>query len=327
MNTNNRYVLAAGLMGCLLLATPSFAGRIFFVDASVPGPDPANTWKDFGGDADLQNMGAVYNLGLSSYTFNGSTSFMQGDVADESLFDFGRNDSWSLVVYAKANGDGQHTDGIVSKVPALTNMGWELAWRKSDQGWYEMVRANHNGNRSYRRADSSSADNNWHLLVLIMTGPSISNVAVYEDGGPNLPDAYFGEQTVTASMLNNEPLRIGFEPFTGGQQGAYFNGEIGFIEIWDTALTQQYAIDRWNGGNPVRGIGFDVSVSGLESATETVFPVDTVSGLTYRVEYTLDGGTPTWTPAGVSVIGNGNIMHLFDPSGYSTQRTYRIILE
>lgn len=321
-------VLAAGLLvQALSAATGAFAGRILFLDAAVPGPDPANTWKDWGGGAGLQNMGAAYNAALASYTFNGSSSFMESNAADESRFDFERFDSWSLVVYAKANGDGQHTEGIVSKVPAAENMGWVMAWRKHDVGWYEMVRANHNGNRAYRRADSGTADLDWHLLVVVMTGPGIGDVSVYEDGGPNLPDDYIAEPTVTASMLNNQPLRIGVDPFTGGQEGAYFNGEIGFIEIWDTALTQQHAIDRWNGGNPIRGSGLQVSVSGIDATTATVFPLGTVSGLTYRLEYTLDEAAPDWTPSGLSVIGNGTVMQLFDPTGYATQRTYRILLE
>ena len=302
-------------------------GRIFYVDAADPGPDPANTWKDWGGGADLQNMGAAYNATSASYTFDGATSFMEGDAAHESRFDFGRFDAWSLVVYAKANGDGQHTEGIVTKVPAANNMGWVLSWRKHEFGWYEMVRANHNANRAYRRADSGSADLDWHLTVMVMNGPAIDNVAVYEDGGPNLPHAYTAEQTVTASILNNQPLRVGLDPFTGAQAGAYFNGEIGFIEIWDRALTQQDAADRWNGGHPVRGNGFDLLVNGLEATTETAFPLNTVSGQTYRLEYRVDETPPFWTPTGLSLTGNGNLAHLFDPAGYTTQRTYRIVAE
>ena len=49
------------------------------------------------------------------------------------------------------------------------------------------------------------------------------------------------------------PVRIG-GGFQAGMAdgGTYFEGEMGFIEVWDEVKDAQYAIDRYNGGNPVR---------------------------------------------------------------------------
>ena len=320
--------LSRGSLYRLAVEPAAASGRIFYVDAALPGPDPAATWTDWAGGADMQNHGAVHNPALASYTFDGSNTFMEGSVAHESRFDFERDHEWSLVVYAKANGDGQHTEGILSKVSVAANMGWQLAWRKHEFGWYEMVRAHHNGDRSYRRADSGSADLDWHLAVISMTGPHISHVAVYEDGGASLPDIFLLEPQVSGSMLNDEPLRIGLDPFTGADpKGAYFHGEIGFIEIWDEALPRQYAIDRWNGGNPARGLGPEAEIGGLEIAANRVFLLDTVAGFTYRLESALDGPTPDWVPAGLTLSGNGGVMRFMDPAGHSTQRVYRVLME
>ena len=89
------------------------------------------------------------------------------------------------------------------------------------------------------------------------TSGGIHGVNAYEDGSTtSLTQCYFPEQQVDGSMLNDEPLRIGLDPFTGGGfsngQGALFDGEIGFIEIWNEELPPDYSASRWNDGQPAR---------------------------------------------------------------------------
>ncbi len=315
---------------------PASAERILYLDAAAPGILPGVVWADqTTNEYDFVNRGAIHNPGLKSYTLDNphgaAGQFLEGSLAHEAAFDFERDSAWSVVVYAKQNGDGQHTEGVLSKVPANQNMGWEFAWRKHDWGWYEFVRANTNADRSYKRVDSGSIDLNWHLVVITCTGPDISNVSIYEDGVDfSFADAYTGEPQVGTSILNDEPVRIGYEPFSGAApQGAYFTGEIGFIEIWNEALPEQYAVDRWNGGSPARAtVSPDrpqIVFQSVQRAAATGLIFQSVFGERYELQSTTETNPPNWTAAGLTLEGTGGQLTAVDPAGVSTQKTYRVL--
>jgi hypothetical protein len=47
----------------------------------------------------------------------------------------------------------------------------------------------------------------------------------------------------------------------------------------------------------------------------------------YRLEYAVPPASNTWFDTGAKVTGDGNLMTLFDPSGPSTTRVYRVMLD
>jgi hypothetical protein len=258
-----------GVSGFVFAATAmtSSADLVAHWDAAAPGGSPSSQWVDQVSGMVFNNMGGAYNAGLQSYTFDNpgpidSTGgplgqHMIGNVSDEGTFDFDSGDNWSLVMYAKSNGDGQGSDGIISKIDAsVDNNGWQMAWRTHDHGWYEMVRANGNGDRSYKRVGSAAAPNmDWNMTVISFSGTDISNVSVFENGVDiSTPDVFGGEPTIGGSILTDAPLRLAYDPFSGGDptRGAYFTGEIGIVEIWDETLGLTYAQSRWNSGNVSR---------------------------------------------------------------------------
>ena len=48
-------------------------------------------------------------------------------------------------------------------------------------------------------------------------------------------------------------------------------------------------------------------------------------GHLYGLEFNTNGDTNVWTDAGALLTGDGSTMFMFDPSGFSTQKNYRII--
>lgn len=48
------------------------------------------------------------------------------------------------------------------------------------------------------------------------------------------------------------------------------------------------------------------------------------TGVTYRLEYVTSLLETNWTDCGYSVVGNGSNLFLFDPTGFSTSKMYRI---
>ena len=58
---------------------------------------------------------------------------------------------------------------------------------------------------------------------------------------------------------NDDPLLIGAHGLSASDPGSsplrLFESKIGFVEIWDEVLDTQYAMDRYNNGNPDRAGG------------------------------------------------------------------------
>ena len=52
--------------------------------------------------------------------------------------------------------------------------------------------------------------------------------------------------------------------------------------------------------------------------------VETTFGLEYALEGSTDGGS-NWDPLGFTVTGDGNIMNLYDPTGFDTGKLYRVV--
>ena len=52
-----------------------------------------------------------------------------------------------------------------------------------------------------------------------------------------------------------------------------------------------------------------------------------VSGLTYNLEFAEDPATNDWMAAGATLSGNDGNLIFFDPTGFSTQRVYRILVQ
>jgi hypothetical protein len=60
-------------------------------------------------------------------------------------------------------------------------------------------------------------------------------------------------------------------------------------------------------------------------ADTTGFMFQSMTGVTYDLQFTLSTNPPTWTPTGVTKEGNGGSLTLLDPTGFNTGKTYRVI--
>jgi len=54
---------------------------------------------------------------------------------------------------------------------------------------------------------------------------------------------------------------------------------------------------------------------------------DSVPNATYRLQSTPDLVSSNFTDTGAIVIGNGDAMTLFDPTGPATSKNYRVVAE
>jgi len=251
--------IALVILGALVVTgpTPCPAGQVLYLDAADAGANPYGTWEDLSASGyDFENLGAAYNWTNKSYMFNGASQFLQG-TGDESIFDFdvsqgGSADPFTVVLYV--NPTAVPTEEIFSAAVSKTNSGgtgWVVAPRFAEAN-IDIILASGGPNRVYDRTGNMAAG--WNLIMATIDGSGTSaGVTVYANGNTTPLGELYTEDALTASILTDEPLRIGRD--VAFANNGYFKGEIGFVEIWDEVLDPSYIATRWNGGDPVRSVG------------------------------------------------------------------------
>jgi hypothetical protein len=129
-------------------------------------------------------------------------------------------------------------------------------------------------------------------------------------------------------------------PYAGQPQIAAFDVPFGDVETKFVVITNDegtngsYWVDFHAGVNTDAGLSElrfilpDPPTVFSQSAVNDVSALEFQSeaGVSYRLEFhTNQPPDVVWVPAGTVLSGNGGLMRMFDPTGYSTQKTYRIM--
>lgn len=94
-------------------------------------------------------------------------------------------------------------------------------------------------------------------------------------------------------------------------------GGIGAVIEWDFI--------SWTAG-AFPASPFGISFNTIVVADTAAMEFASTLGVDYNLEFTTDIIPPTnWVVTGATVTGNGGTMQLFDPTGFSTQKMYRIL--
>jgi hypothetical protein len=166
---------------------------------------------------------------------------------------------------------------------------------------------------------SYAAADHWPAFVTARWNIQVNSVTVSLLDGPNGEEQSLG---LTETIQNGAGPITTFE-FTTGNSG---NGDGGGIEMVGSILGGQNDF----GAGVINGLVINgIIIPHIDEATVT----DTIAteflsdnGAPYVLQYTTDLVTSNnWTNADVSVTGNGTNMFLFDPSGYSTAKLYRVV--
>jgi len=358
-----RTVIIPAMMG-LLWALPCSAqtNLVLYLDASNPGPNPATGWQDLSGSGNnFTNMGAQYSALQQAFLFGGpSAAANPGDPDDgphdaylelintgtgfDDDFDFetdavalaGNGNPFSIVAWLNAGQDpGDDFDAIlVQKGPTFDNE-WHVAPQGAPSHNTEIVfNEGAQNNRMFGRQPGTPTG--FHLLVVTHNGSGFV-------GGPEETRFYFNDTEVTANMIaindgfdlnapieSDAPVRVGAGAFNQDPR-SYFEGAVGFIEIWQGVLDPAYATFRYNGGNPMRAPGpppVTLPVTPTPVAATRLCFESAINGI-YELQYTGDLLTTNpWTMAtGYLLTGQGTNTYVFDPEPVpagTTQRFYRV---
>lgn len=66
-----------------------------------------------------------------------------------------------------------------------------------------------------------------------------------------------------------------------------------------------------------------LSVVDVENRSAVAHDFPTEAGIEFFLEFNTNQVTVTWEPTGASVIGDGSVMRLYDPAGFSSNKQYR----
>ena len=109
--------------------------------------------------------------------------------------------------------------------------------------------------------------------------------------------------------------------------GASFMQTIDRVQIWSDPGNGSWPpdgalkIDNLFIGRGDLGLVF----TDIAREAETVFSFQSTSGNVYQLQFSADPEAEGWTDAGYTLHGSGGEMHAYDPAGFSTGRSYRIL--
>ena len=214
-----------------------------------------NVNDSFGTNNGLVTGTTLYTGGVygPAFNFNGATSISTADAP----FDFDRTNPFTLSFLTKYSGNAITL--IADKGP---NTGPGYTIRTLTDGNLRFILRSTIGNEIRVDTSSPTNDNNWHNIVMSYDGSSTAaGLSIYVDG--NLVPKVVGSDTLTASILNNDPLIIG-SLATGTN---YFTGSIDEVQIWNVELSSNDVTNLYAGKQVNKSSVTKPAILGLSDVT------------------------------------------------------------
>ena len=352
---NARIAIGLALAG-LVGAFPAVAEQVLYLDASNPGFDPNTTWEDQTSKGnDFANMGAEWDPLGEAYLFGGPSNGVnmppfEGPqdayfelIGDDSDFDFETEgfsfptpgDPFSVVAWINMGTDpGDDFVNILIQKGPSRDQEWKIRPRSISNNTEIIFNETCSGCSMYAR--DPTTPEGWFLLTITHNGSGFATTNL-----PSDTEFYFNDTKVTQSNLDivadgfglvdpiesDAPVRIGTGFDASGNR--FYEGKIGFIEIWNEVVTASYVSNRYNNGSPTR----------VTPPPPTIVAHDTqqvagVSILCFASEsndvYTLEHGPAIddlggFTNFNYTVTGSGTNRYVFDREATpGTERFYLI---
>lgn len=343
---------------CLAVASmPAGAERVLYLDASDPGLNPEETWEDQTEKANnFTNHGAEWSGPDQAFLFGGPDpegNVNVGDVdgpfdayfeltGDDSDFDFetdgvagqGGGTPFSVVAWVNLGVDegDDFVNVLIQKGPER-NQEWVIRPRAGGSNT-ELI-FNDTGLQEtgmYARSDQTPEEG-WFLLTITHDGSGFASTD-YADTVFYFNDAVVAQEEVSViyngfnlldPIESDAPVRVGAGYQTTGSR--FFEGKIGFVEVWNEVVDESYVIDRYNGGNPTRATAPPVEVLPVSPVAVSGVSILSFIGTAEEV-YTIHHGDNitdlnSFTSFDYTVTGSGNTQHLFDREA-GANRFYQI---
>lgn len=336
------------IMAVLALAgTAQVALASQFSDA-VNALNPVGYWQ-FEDDWTDSTVGGntLSPFGLAAFTAGPDLPGLSGNAADF------RHDGGQQGAYV-ATGAGDPLN--LSEATAYTINAWVTneedwgTWRtiahERDADWASSSGANYgltyyrwaagpnSGYRAWTQGHLASTeghamlDAGWHMLTASVTLGGSANMYVDGEfvGSAGAGGSFIagdGELFVVANNTN---------PIIGGWASQDLNGRIDELAIFGTALSGPQIADLYTAATVLTGPGpgpGPVIIASTNVAVDDVLGTSfsSVSGATHRLQSTPDLMSTNFSDTGAIATGNGGNMTLYDPTGPSASKSYRVTQE
>jgi hypothetical protein len=131
-----------------------------------------------------------------------------------------------------------------------------------------------------------------------------------------------GQQTRRVDIYYDDVLEITFDEPVDASRLDFGGGPAGFYVLLD----RDFTIDNFE---ILQAVSEPVTISFTNIIVEDTAALEfnTTPGVTYRLQSTTNLQATGWVSSGTLILGAGGTQLAFDPTGFSTSKTYRIIVQ
>jgi hypothetical protein len=176
-------------------------------------------------------------IGSTGLSFDGTDDFIT--VANESNFDFERDDAFSITAWIRVNISATGTRGVWNKESPSGNQPGIVFSHDSDNARMRAsLTQSDGGGFAFVTGNNSVVHSTWYFVCLTYDGSSTgAGALIYIDAGT--PTA--GSGTLTGSILNDAAVLIGKTP-------GFFFGDMDDVRVYNRELSSTEVTDLFNGG-------------------------------------------------------------------------------
>ena len=254
---------------CNLIFVFCFFGVFNFVDAATVNTTDKDTlrnglvghWTMDGKDVVngvLQdksgngNNGQLVNIATSTfYTLGKIGQAFKFDGVDDSVnmgnvLNFERTDSFSFVAWVKRNQTGSADQIITKMINGGAYTGYMLAFSSTDTIIF-YIRNNISNVAAVGTTGAFSGVDKWYHIVATYNGSSLAaGMKIYVNG--NLVSAGAIENSLSASIVNTQPLQLAIRGTTINATSNPLNGSLDDVRIYNRALSASEIQQLYNMG-------------------------------------------------------------------------------
>ena len=156
-------------------------------------------------------------------------------------------------------------------------------------------------------------DDGWHHFAFTFSGGILQGFVDYQLAGTHVPQFYTNGQIFTDYTF----LTVGFaNEILNASLNAYWTGDLDELRISDEVLAPGELL-----GGALVEVGFtQATVDAVVGFEFTSLPFTD-----YVLQYAAQPATNDWVDTPFTIHGTGSVMQFFDPTGFSTQKVYRLL--
>jgi len=248
------------------------------------------------------------NSGPDSFDFDGTNDYVS--IGEEVFSSFGFTRTYSAWVKTTNNIGAMgivsgYVDGTIFQTFSIQD------------GKIQIVQQSGGGTYEYQTGSTNIADGNWHHVVGIKNGISITDVTLYVDGNEesisNDRNEYLGNESVSFSTWY-----IGYIPEDAQESPNYFLGNIDEVKIYNTVLNTTEIENLYNYGTISGSGATNFQITAIDNATTE--SLTNFSATVDDTNYNTTNGTIV-----TDLLSNSTILHnitVYKPANGYFNKTY-----